>query len=384
MNIFLLISIALLFTYFLGKFLEKAHIPWIFASLLFGVGLAVYNPFEIITSSGAFNFLAQLGMYFLLFIVGFEINIKKLKHQGKFIIKVSTFTLLLSIVLGIFVVKYFFDVSWLVSLLVSVSFATVGEAILVPILDKLKMINTKIGQSIIGVGTIDDVVEILALLLTTLLIGSRVDNGFIIAGSLIILSLLTFGFTKLGNQGHKFHFSNIQTLFFIIIAVFFFFIGVGEIADAAPLAALLAGVSLQTFISDKRLELIDDEIKSVTYGIFAPIFFLWIGLSIDVQALQSNFLVILAIVVVSALAKIIASVLARGKNMNVRESVLLGIGLSVRFSTGIVIVKIFLDSGFIDERLYSTIIASSVVFTLLVPFVFSKLLNNWKKHISIE
>ncbi len=384
MNIFLLISIALLFTYFLGKFLEKAHIPWIFASLLFGVGLAVYNPFEIITSSGAFNFLAQLGMYFLLFIVGFEINIKKLKNQGKFIIKVSTFTLLLSIVLGIFVVKYFFDVSWLVSLLVSVSFATVGEAILVPILDKLKMINTKIGQSIIGVGTIDDVVEILALLLTTLLIGSRVDNGFIIAGALIILSLLTFGFTKLGNQGHKFHFSNIQTLFFIIIAVFFFFIGVGEIADAAPLAALLAGVSLQTFISDKRLELIDDEIKSVTYGIFAPIFFLWIGLSIDVQVLQSNFLVILAIVVVSALAKIIASVLARGKNMNVRESVLLGIGLSVRFSTGIVIVKIFLDSGFIDERLYSTIIASSVVFTLLVPFVFSKLLNTWKEHIAIE
>ena len=384
MNIFLLFGIFFLSTYFLGKLLEKVHIPWIFASLIFGIALAVYNPFAVITNSDTFNFLADLGMYFLLFIVGFEINIIKLRKQGKFIIKVSTFTLLFSIILGLFVVKYFFDVSWLVALLVSVSFATVGEAILVPILDKLNLINTKLGQAIVGVGTIDDVIEILALLLTTLLVSSKIDNGFIISGALIILSLLTFGFTKLGSEGRRFHFSNIQTLFFIIIAVFFLFIGVGELATAAPLAALLAGVSLQTFISDKRLRLIDNEIKSVTYGIFAPIFFLWIGLSIDINSLQSNLLLIFIVVVVSALAKIIASVMARGNNMNIKESVLLGIGLSVRFSTGIVIVKIFLDSGFIDGQLYSVIIASSVVFTLLIPFVFSKLINTWHKYIAIK
>lgn len=384
MNIFLFISIAFLFTYVAGKWLEKIHVPWIFAALIFGVGLSLYSPLQGITGSETFDFLAQLGMYFLLFIVGFEINIKQLKKQGPFIARIMSATLLAAIVLGTFIVKYYFDVSWMVAVLISLSFATVGEAILVPILDQLKIVNTRLGRAIIGIGTMDDVVEIIALVLVTFVIGSHIGNHiFLIFGSLILLSALVFGFTWLSSEGHKFHFSNVQTLFFIVITVFFLFVGIGDFADAAPLAALLAGVSIRTFISNERLRLIENEIRALTYGLFAPLFFIWIGASIDMQSVFTDWFLVILVVVISSLAKILASIFFRKKDLNFKESLLLGIGLSVRFSTGIVIVKIFLDSGLITDRLYSVIIASSVIFTLFVPFVFSRLLFRWRDSINV-
>ena len=60
-----------LLTFLLGRLLEKIRIPWIFSALLIGLGLAAYNPFTEVTDSSSFIFLAELGMFFLLFIIGF-------------------------------------------------------------------------------------------------------------------------------------------------------------------------------------------------------------------------------------------------------------------------------------------------------------------------
>ena len=56
----------------------------------------------------------------------------------------------------------------------------------------------------------------------------------------------------------------------------------------------------------------------------------------------------------------------------------MGIGLSVKFSTSIIITKILFQEGFINVELYSVIITSSVIFNFVVPFLFSSLLVRWK------
>ena len=79
MNIYLFIAFALLLTFLIGRLVEKLRVPWIFAALLIGFLLAIYNPFPSATSSETFEFLAQLGMYSLLFMIGFEIDFIELK-----------------------------------------------------------------------------------------------------------------------------------------------------------------------------------------------------------------------------------------------------------------------------------------------------------------
>jgi Kef-type K+ transport system membrane component KefB len=185
----------------------------------------------------------------------------------------------------------------------------------------------------------------------------------------------------LKKQGEKFSVSSINKIFLFCIFVFFLFLGIGEFADASSLGAILAGVGLRNFLPDERLAGIENEIKAVCYGLFAPIFFVSAGLSVDISFLKSNFLVILLIVVVSALAKYVGSIISAKKELGFKQSILLGTGLLVRFSTSIVIIKILFENNLIGEDLYSTIIATSIVFTVMIPLIFSALINRWKNEI---
>jgi len=381
MNIFLFLCIAFLFTFLAGRLIERIRVPWIFAALIFGFLLAIYNPFSSVTSSSAFTFLAQLGMYFLLFVIGFELDLNKLKEQGVFILKSTLFIIFLEAFFGTLLVHFVFGYEWFISFVVALSFATVGEAVLIPILDEFKIVNTKLGQSIIGIGALDDMIEIFVLILVMFLVGSSASvnhlNTALILVSLFALFGLAFGLTKLKKSGAKFGFLRIENLFLFVLFVLFLFLGVGEYAHATAIAALLSGIALKTFIPEERLKLIESEVKTMCYGFFAPLFFVWVGAAMDISYLVSYPMLILMVVAVSKGAKILGSLIVGRKELGIKKSVLLGIGLSVRFSTSIIIIKILLENGLIGIGLYSVIVASSIAFKFIVPVLFSNLLVRW-------
>lgn len=381
MDIFLFLGIVFLLTFLIGRLIEKIRIPWIFAALLIGFLLAIYNPFNNITSSSTFEFLAQLGMYFLLFIIGFEIDLNKLKKSKKFIFKATFFIIFFEAVFGTLLIHFVFRYSWLISSIVALSFATVGEAILVPILDEFKIINTKLGQTILGVGTFDDLIEVFLLILTVALIGSHFHSKFnlsIALISLITLIILTIILTKLKTQGEKFKFYPLESLFLFVLFILFLFLGIGQLADSSPLAALLAGIALNMFLPKNRVEKIKSATRILCYGFFAPIFFLWVGVTIDINYLIASPLLVLLVVAVSKISKLLASWIVGKKEIGTKKSILLGIGLSVRFSTSIIIIKILFENHLIRSDLYSIIIASSIIFKFLVPVLFSYLIVKWK------
>lgn len=381
MNLFLFLAIAFFLIALGGRLLEKIRVPWIFAALLFGVALAVDNPFSEITSSDTFQVLAELGMYLLLFLIGLEINIKDLRRQSKLIFFSTFFIIITNAICGGLLIYYLFDTTWLVALITATAFATVGEVVLVPILDEFKLMKTQLGQSIIGIGVLDDIVELSLLIIVILLIGSKAASGtspVIIGLSVVFLFLLTFILSKLHRASKKFQFIPLQPIFLSVMALLFLFVGIGFFAEAASLAALLAGVSVRNLLPEKKLAEIEREVHTVGYGLFGPIFFIWAGLDMDMNYLLKAPLLLIIVVLVSAGAKILASYIVAHKNMGWRKSVLLGIGLSVRFSLSIIIIKILLDNGLINERLYSVILASSIAFQFIVPIMFSRLLLKWK------
>ncbi|MBN2251565.1 MAG: cation:proton antiporter [Candidatus Altiarchaeota archaeon] len=380
-SFFLFISGIFLFTFVAGALIERLRIPWIFSALILGALLSVDNMFGDLTGSDMFVFLAKLGMYFLLFIIGFEIDLGEMRKKEGFILKTTFHILALEALVGGVFVKYVLGVeSYVISFIVALSFATVGEAILVPILDEFRMARTRLGQTLIDVGTLDDLIEIMLFVFVVLLIGSSsptyMDVGAIVF-SLLILFLITALLTGLRKESEQFSFRNIETLFLFVLFLLFLFTGIGEYAQAAPFAAILAGVSLRTFIPQRRLGLIESEARTMCYGFFAPIFFVWVGASIDLTYLFKYPLLIVLIILLSNGLKVLGSYFSARKELGAKQSVLLGIGLSARFSTGIIIVKILLDNGLIDAGLYSLIVAASALFTFIVPLLFSMLLVRW-------
>jgi P-type Ca2+ transporter type 2C len=382
LEIILFLAGVFLLTFIVGMLLEKFNVPWIFAALVIGLGLAVYNPFTEVTSSGSFSFLADLGMYFLLFIIGFELELKSMLRQGAFIIKTTAVIILAETMLGSLLVHYVFGVSWVVSLIVATSFSTVGEAVLLPILDEFRLVKTKLGQTILSIGVLDDFVEIVAILAASVLISRSAGhthlNIFVDLVLLCSLFLVVFVLHKLHSKVGAFKFSDIHSFFLFVIFFIFLFIGIGKFVESAALGAILAGIALRNIIPADKLRFVDSEIRTVSYGLFAPIFFLSVGLSTDVAGLLRTSWPVFLVVAVTAFAKIVGSYVMGRKRLGSRESIIMGTSLMVKLSTSIVIVNILFQNGIIASDLYSVLIAATVIFTLVVPLILTRLIRRWK------
>lgn len=214
------------------------------SSLLFGMVLASLNLFESTIESEAFHLLATLGMMFLLFMIGFNLEIKRMKRFGRAIFK-GAFLIIGFEACAVGALLFFgfpaeVDNSPLIALVTALSFATVGEAILLPILAKFKIIKTTFGQLILGIGTLDDISEALALLLIPFLpvflpksnLQSFPDPILVLvdlAGiSLLTIVLMKFGAKMREVLSRNLNFEFLRSL--LIMLVFFSSVALGGFA----------------------------------------------------------------------------------------------------------------------------------------------------------
>ena len=382
MEFALLLAAIYLFTFVAGLALEKFRIPWLFSALVLGFVFSFFGFFSGTLSSELFSFLGELGMYFLLFVIGFEIDVKDVLSQSMFYLRTTAAIIVTEAVLGALAIKLLFNPPLFIAFLVGLSFATVGEAVLIPILEEFALLKKPLGKAIVSIGILDDVFELITLIVASVLVGSQSFSSFNVllsVSSLLLLFLFTYLFTLLKEEGRKFASPSIETLFVFVSFIFFLFVAMGKFADAAPLGALLAGIGLKSFLPERRLKLIESEVKTMCYGLFAPLFFVWAGFTTDLHYVFSFPWMICIIVLVAGLSKIAAAWLSTRKKLGGRQAILLGIGLCTRFSTSIVIVKYLFEHGVITSALYSVLVSSTAIFTISVPFLFSVLLKSLSK-----
>ena len=382
MELFLTLSIVFAATFLLGKLLERIRIPWIFAALLIGVILSSSTLGKDLAADSNFGFMAQLGLFFTLFIIGFEIDLKAVRKLGGFIARMSTAVILTESVIGTILIYNLFDISLGLSMLVATSFATVGEAMLLPILDEFKLMPTRFGQTIVGVGVIDDIVEIATIIILTILIGTNEGHSssrLVLYGVvLLLLFVLPLIVGRLKNRVSRWRIYGFEYFFLLAMAMFFLFVGTGSLIDAAPLGALLAGVAIKNFVSDTYIKAVESEVRTLAYGLFAPIFFLSVGLETDAGSLLSNPWLIILITAATAAGKIIASWFAARKQLGGRGSIVAGILLTVRLSTSIVVITLLYENGLIPAELFTVLVGSTIVFKFVIPIAVSKLIVKWR------
>ncbi len=111
--------------------------------------------------------------------------------------------------------------------------------------------------------------------------------------------------------------------------------------------------------------------------IFASIFFVSLGILADVRALDFRVILFLIVLTVVAIAtKLIGcggvALLAQS---SLRESAIIGFGMSPRGEVAMIIALIGLDKGLIDQDVYVTIILMSLLTTIATPLILRNLLN---------
>lgn len=399
--VFLLIAVTFAFSLGLGFLLEKyLKMPWMFSALFLGIIFSSLGLFQVTIQDETFNLLSTMGMLFLLFMIGFNLEIGQMKRFGKQILTGAIIIVGLEAAIVGSLLFFLFpaqvDNSPLVSMVVALSFATVGEAVLLPILAKFSLLKTKFGQLTLGIGTLDDIIEVLTLImipflpiiLPTLNIQGFPDPTLVVL-DLVGISILTVILVTIASKiryvlSNNVNFGFIRPL--LIMLIFFSFVVVGGFIfeSLAAISAIFGGIVARSLLPTENFQSDEKIVNFLGYIVLSPMFFLSVGASMSFSSVFVYPLLMVVILLSTTGAKLSGAYLLFRKLLGRRHSLLLGLGLSVRFSTGLIVQYVLLISGLITQDLYSALIAAAVIMTPIILLGLSWALCREKDMLCVE
>jgi Kef-type K+ transport system membrane component KefB len=399
-NIILLISLALIFARVFGYLFDRLKQPVVIGEIISGLilgGIVIvlfnghkYSIFNFSFSlpslnlhSTEFTLIAELGILFLLFISGLETSFSKLKKMEKTSLFVAAGGIVTPFLLGT-AAGFFLGFQIQVSIIVGLILIATSVGITVRTLMDIHALDTDVGATILGGAVIDDVLGIilLAFFLGTdppLYVGIKIALFFLIffyIGLLIIDKILDLG-EKI--QLPK-AFLSISLAIFLLYTFFANSFGIAGLIGAF-VAGLIIGHTL------KYRKIIDD-VQTIGYGLFIPLFFVWIGMNIWIYDYSLTFsslatisLISAVIIIVAIVGKIIGCGLgAKLAGMKNRESLQVGIGMIPRMELALIIVSSAITHkiliGKIAYQLLTVTIILSIVTTLLTPILIKLVFKN--------
>jgi len=390
----LLLDLALLFalTYLLAGLLERIRIPGILAALF--VAMAVhYTPLGERLLSPEFHvplsFLAELGVLFLLFYIGLQIDLGEMRTSGRDILLLTFLNTIVPFLFGM-VVMLTLGYNWMLAFIIGLTRMPTAEAVIVPILDEFKLVRTKVGAFIIGAGVLDDVIEVILVSLVSVWISSRTvemtgGTGGIALGILMFMFLAWVSHRWLLPFLSKWMSCRPRNLMLLSVVVLFGFGGLSQYAGIGMIVgAITAGILLRPVLETmgEAGKQLTESVQSDSYGFLGLLFFFWVGLNADpVGILQEPVLAIL-LYLAGTLGKIVGVFLMVPlKKITVREAWIIGIGLDARLTTEIIVAQLLFTAGIIDEHLYTALISAASFTAITVPLVFALLVRQWGEQL---
>ena len=134
------------------------------------------------------------------------------------------------------------------------------------------------------------------------------------------------------------------------------------------LGAFIAGILVGR--SPILTEQIESQVRGFVFAFFSPVFFAVAGLGMDLRTLADPRLALftVGIIVVASVGKFSGALVGgRLGGLTTRESLALGVGLNARGSTEVIIASIGLAMGALSKELYTMIVAMAVVTTMVMP-----------------
>ena len=260
------------------------------------------------------------------------------------------------------------------SMFLGAALTATSVGVTVAILKEFKLIKERFAQIIIGAAVLDD---ILGLLVLSLVINVSKGTGTIepLVMTLVSAGIFLIGSIIAGNYFIKYLDKKEMSprRFLLIMAFMLLYAYLAEyIKLSAIVGAFIAGVILNR---SKHIQEIEDKTYGLEY-LFMPIFFISLGMLMDVNALSQFAVPILIITVIAFLSKLIGCGLsALWAGLKKKEALLIGIGMAPRGEVALIIASIGLTSEVLNVQEYSIISAMALLTTFIVPPMLNHLIN---------
>ena len=399
MDIFLLAAVTCLVIITIGYAINKyLRMPWMFTVVVFGMVLSALGLFQETMASESFRLLSRMGMLFFLFTIGLDLELDQVRRLGGYIVGGNILlTLTEGLLLGLlfyFVFPEFVSHSFAVALIAGIAFGTVGEVILLAILKEFGLEKTRFGQLALGIGVFDDVFEILALAVIIALpaftLGGSQDGAWRDSLTIVLTLvgvLIATVFLSLAGRYTRRYLEKVPdnpsvVPFFIFMLLFaFIYFGASGFEIMGVVAAIFSGIAVRQVLPERWVQQYKKPIYFVGNIFLGPFFFLSLGGHMSFDSLLAYPLLILVIMAVSLLSRMAVSYLLFHKLLGGRQSLVMGVGLTTKFSTSVISENLLFTSGLIAQPLYTTIMAAFIVLKPIIVGVFSRSLAMTKDSI---
>src|SRR3989338_2462412 len=352
--------IATIFAYF-AKFLKQPLIPaYILTGVLLGPLLGIITNAEII------NNLSEIGIAFLLFIVGLEIDIRKLKHVGLVaslggIIQIAlTFaiTFAASLALGFFAIEAAY-----IALIIAFS----STMVVVKLLSDRKEVDTLHGKIIIGILLLQDIVAIIALSVIASMDNFSVGTLLYSFFQGIIILILSFGASKyvfpfifgFAAKSRELLFISAVSLSFLY-SILFSYLGF-----SIAIGSFIAGISLANL--PYNIEIIG-RIKPLR-DFFSVMFFVSLGMQLIPGTFSSILKPLIAFILLTVIAKAIITMLTTSFfGYKKRTSFLTAISLAQISEFSLILAALGLSLGHLSQEIFSMTVLLAIATIILTTY----------------
>ena len=356
--------------------------------LIAGVIVGPYSPGPVLTDKvDSVRHITEFGVVLLLFVIGLEMQPKKLWNMRKEVFGLGSAQIIFSGFL-IFLYCTFYTQSWQVALLIGLTFALSSTAFVMQILQEKGQLYTKIGKSGFSILLMQDlaVVPLLALVPILAQKGELSQNHSLLEEIVIVFisicTLLLLGkFVIPKVLDYLVKHQNREAFFFsIMLSVIFAAWAMEHAGLSMALGAFIMGMMLS---SSKYHYQIQAQIEPYK-GLLMTMFFIAVGMSIDISAMMHNPLILIQHLIVILGIKIVALFLLMvymgySKSTSISVSFL----LSQCGEFGFVLFGSAKALGVIEDELFVaavTIISFSMLLTPLIVSLGNKLALKLKKE----
>ena len=386
MNIFVLVPIILIVTFLMGLLFKRVGMPpvvgQILAGVILGIPLLKGVLFDDPSSLTIIDFLAYLGIIFLLFLAGLEIDIKKIIETSRDSIMISLSSALVPFLLGFsFMIIVFPGYGWLTALVFGGAMMVTSEATKVKVLMDLNSLNTHLGAIMLSAGALDDVFEVVFLALVAVIgKGGGLIELAAIPIEILVFAVIVFVFFKVSARlfryldrkgGNLAEIFSLVVIFIMVLSALSESLGIGYL-----IGAIAGGFVLQLAIRNIHKHHRKDIIKVtelVALGFIVPFFFANVGINFDFDSIFSSLALIVVTVVLAFIGKIVGCLVTKPfSKLSLKQLYYIGWAMNSRGAAELVIALSAYQFGLIPLEVFSALVVMSLVTTLTFPPILAR------------
>ena len=308
--------------------------------------------------------LSDIGLVMLMFCIGLEINLKKIRKQGIFAIEVAVIQLPLMVLGGVIAGTFMgFDMVQCICLGAIISGSS--TAVVMAVLKAQKRLDKEHIEMLVLITIMEDIGQVIILSMITPIMASNDPSIDINSLIVMIASIIVFMVASL------------LTVFSVGLAFGMALLSI-YIGLSMAIGAFLMGMMIA---ASRKSKDINHKIEPMR-DLFMAMFFISIGMEITLSSIVDNITMILIIYLLFAVLKISTVFLAYWiGGESCRNGFLSATGLVAMGEFAFIIAAEALDFGVVDNAFYTSVVGAALVSMVMLPFLTKYAAQIWDKSV---